>query len=130
MRYLEFFKRQFLLTHVSGIPIRIDYRWFFVLVFMTWLTAKVFSSYVGNDLHGVYSGVVCRRFYFSLQFCFTKSRTLLAAKMETIEVVEIVLHPFGGLARMRREPDTPRAEFRIALAGPAAVFCLPSVFLF
>ncbi len=47
-----------------------------------------------------------------------------AAKMENVEVVEIVLHPFGGLARMRHAPDTPRAEFRIAIAGPAASFLL------
>jgi CBS domain-containing protein len=44
-------------------------------------------------------------------------------------VLEIVLHPFGGLARFRREPDTPRAEFRIAIAGPAASFLLAVVFL-
>src|SRR5437899_10975091 len=35
---------------------------------------------------------------------------------------EIVLHPFGGLARLRTQPDSPRAEFRIAVAGPAASF--------
>ncbi len=33
MRYLEFFKRQMLLTHIGGIPIRIDYRWFLVFRF-------------------------------------------------------------------------------------------------
>jgi hypothetical protein len=33
-----------------------------------------------------------------------------------------VLHPFGGLARLRSEPQSPRAEFRIAVAGPASSF--------
>jgi len=41
---------------------------------------------------------------------------------EGIEIEEIVLHPFGGLARLRTQPDSPRAEFRIAVAGPAASF--------
>ncbi len=48
----------------------------------------------------------------------------VVARMENIQVVEIILHPFGGLTRLRREPDTPRAEFRIAIAGPVASFLL------
>ncbi|MEP6903981.1 MAG: site-2 protease family protein, partial [Actinomycetota bacterium] len=36
---------------------------------------------------------------------------------------------FGGLARFRREPDTPRAEFRIAIAGPAASFLIALFFV-
>ena len=47
------------------------------------------------------------------------------ARAEGIEIEEIVLHPFGGLARMKSEPENPRAEFRIAVAGPAASFLLP-----
>ena len=46
----------------------------------------------------------------------------LVARAEGIESDEIVLHPFGGLTRLRREPDNPRAEFRIAIAGPSASF--------
>jgi Zn-dependent protease len=46
----------------------------------------------------------------------------LVGRMEGIEIIEIVLHPFGGLARLRNEPETPGAEFRIAVAGPAASF--------
>jgi Zn-dependent protease len=46
------------------------------------------------------------------------------ARAEGIEIEEIVLHPFGGLARLRKEPESPRAEFRIAIAGPAASFVL------
>ena len=33
-----------------------------------------------------------------------------------------MLHPFGGLARLRSQPESPQAEFRIAVAGPAASF--------
>jgi Zn-dependent protease len=44
------------------------------------------------------------------------------ARLEGIEIEEIVLHPFGGLARMKRFPDNPKTEFRIAIAGPVANF--------
>ena len=43
-------------------------------------------------------------------------------RAEGIEIEEIVLHPFGGLARLHTQPQNPRAEFRIAVAGPAASF--------
>ena len=47
--------------------------------------------------------------------------------IEGIEIDEIVLHPFGGLARLRSEPENPRAEFRIAIAGPAASFLFAAI---
>jgi Zn-dependent protease/CBS domain-containing protein len=53
----------------------------------------------------------------------------LLARAEGIESDEIVLHPFGGLTRLRREPDNPRAEFRIAIAGPSASFMIGVVAL-
>jgi Zn-dependent protease len=43
-------------------------------------------------------------------------------RAEGIEIDEIVLHPFGGFTRLRREADNPRAELHIAIAGPAASF--------
>ncbi|MBC7930001.1 MAG: site-2 protease family protein, partial [Rubrivivax sp.] len=46
----------------------------------------------------------------------------LVGRSEGIETEEIVLHPFGGMARLSREPDNARAEFRIAVAGPASSF--------
>src|SRR4029434_6964955 len=46
----------------------------------------------------------------------------LMARAEGIDIDEIVLHPFGGLARLRNQPHSAGAEFRIAIAGPAASF--------
>ena len=123
MRYLEFFKRQMLLTHISGIPIRIDYRWFLVFVFIIWLMTQSFLVYVGDGLTAFILALFVTLLFF-VSVLLHELAHALAAKMEAVEVVEIVLHPFGGLARMRRAPDTPRAEFRIALAGPAASFLL------
>jgi Zn-dependent protease len=51
----------------------------------------------------------------------------LMGRAEGIEIEEIVLHPFGGLARLRNEPESPRAEFRIAVAGPAASFLFAAI---
>ena len=39
MNVIEFSKRQLLLAHVFDIPVRIDYRWFGVLILISTLTA-------------------------------------------------------------------------------------------
>ena len=128
MRYLEFLKRQFLLAHIHGIPVRIDYRWFFVLAFMTWLTANSITILIENIAAAFLLGFVVTLVFFA-SILFHELAHAVVARMEGVGVLEIVLHPFGGLARFNREPDTPRAEFRIAIAGPAASFLLGLFFL-
>jgi Zn-dependent protease/predicted transcriptional regulator len=128
MKFLQFFKRQLLVAHVSGIPVRVDYRWFFVLALMTWITAGGIHSLTDNLLASAVFGLLTTLVFFGSIFLHELAHAV-AARMEGIEVLEIRLHPFGGLARFRREPDTPRAEFRIAIAGPAASFLVAVLFL-
>lgn len=129
MRLLEFLKRQILVGHFSGIPVRIDLRWFFVFALMSWITAANLSSsrLIDNFLTSLLFGVLTTLVLFVSIFLHEYAHAW-AARWEGVEVVEIVLHPFGGLTRFRREPDTPRAEFRIAIAGPAASFLLALFF--
>lgn len=121
-----FFKKQISVARVYGIPVRIDYRWFFVFGLSVWLV-------VANLQHGTTAlapvgamsawilGTITTVALFLCIFGHELSHALVA-RMEGIETEEIVLHPFGGLARLRRQPDSPRAELRIAVAGPAASF--------
>ena len=67
MRYLEFFKRQMLLAHIGGIPVRIDYRWFFVLALMTWVTAGSIQTYIKTDS---LTAFILGSVYDAIVFCF------------------------------------------------------------
>lgn len=125
---LKIFKRQLLIAHVSGIPVRVDYRWFFVLALMTWITASGIQPLTESVLTSVIFGFVTTLVFFASIFVHELAHAIVA-RMESVQVVEIVLHPFGGLTRFRHAPDTPRAEFRIAVAGPGASFLLALVFL-
>lgn len=116
-----------MLTHVSGIPVRVDYRWFFIVALMSWITAISVNSLVGNYLTSFIFGLLTTLVFFVSIFLHEYAHAYMA-RIERVQVLEIVLHPFGGLARLRREPDTPRAEFRIAIAGPAASFLLAVLF--
>src|SRR5919202_1528508 len=125
--------RQVRVARVFGIPVRIDYRWFVVFALSAWLIAENFYRgfwYLEPTSVTVswIVGVVTTLLLFLSIFGHELSHALVG-KMEGIEIEEIILHPFGGLARLRREPDSPRAEFRIAVAGPAASF-LFAVFSF
>lgn len=129
MKILEFFKQQLLIGHIFGIPVRIDYRWFIVLAIVTWLAASnvqpnLIESYTARFVLGLVAALI----FFGSIFLHELAHAI-AARMESVEVREIVLHPFGGLARFKTAPPTPRAEFRIAIAGPAASFLIALVFL-
>jgi Zn-dependent protease len=128
MSFAETFKRQAVLAHVTGIPVRADYRWFIVVVLMSAITAASINPLVGNLAGSLVLGLVTTLLFFASIFLHEFAHAV-AAKLEHLEVVEIVLHPFGGLTRFRHPPETPRAEFRIAIAGPAASFILTLAFV-
>ena len=123
---LKFLRRQMSVARVYGIPVRIDYRWFMVFALVVWLVVTNIRHGSGTlPAHGMAAslvlGVVTTLALFLSVFGHELSHALMA-RMEGIETEEIVLHPFGGLARLRSLPETPGAEFRIAIAGPAASF--------
>jgi Zn-dependent protease len=122
-------RRRVLIGHVSGIPVRIDYRWFVVffvlaLIVASNIPASLVDLNIVRFLLGLATVVV---FFFSL-FLHELAHAVIARR-EGIGVLEIVLHPFGGVAQLQREPENPGSEFRIALAGPAASFLISLIFL-
>ncbi len=125
-----FFKRQIQVARVAGIPVRIDYRWFVVFGLSAWVIAASFEQGTSTTrrvqvdaLTAWIAGLATTIGLFLSVFGHELSHALVG-RAEGIESEEIVLHPFGGLTRLRREPDSPRAEFRIAIAGPAASFII------
>ena len=136
MSVSDFYKRQITVAHIFGIPVRFDYRWFIVFFLSVWLIAMNLSrggmwigSYKLLPVGGAAAwglAVVTTVGLFLSVLGHELSHALMG-RAEGIEIEEIVLHPFGGLARLRNEPESPRAEFRIAVAGPAASFLFAAV---
>jgi len=131
MNFDGFFKRQILVARVFGIPVRIDYRWFIVFAMSVVLIAANVRKHPlqlnrliippTGDFLAWTLGVVTTLGLFLSVFGHELSHALMG-RTEGIEIEEIVLHPFGGLARLKTQPQNPKAEFRIAVAGPAASF--------
>ena len=136
MSVVDIYKRQITVAHIFGIPVRFDYRWFIVFLLSVWLIAAnlarggMWVSQVQllpvSTTAAWFLGVVTTLGLFLSVLGHELSHALMG-RAEGIEIEEIVLHPFGGLARLRNEPDSPRAEFRIAIAGPAASFVFAAV---
>ena len=131
MNLLQLVKRQLTIARVYGIPVRIDYRWFAVVGLSVWLIAGNLQSHplqivnVRVPPHAPLTawllGLITTAGLFLSVFGHELAHALMA-RAEGIEIEEIVLHPFGGLARLKTDPQNPRAEFRIAFAGPASSF--------
>src|SRR5215216_4100481 len=136
MSVVDIYKRQITVAHIFGIPVRFDYRWFLVFLLSVWLIAAnlarggMWVSQVQlmpvSTTTAWILGVVTTLGLFLSVLGHELSHALMG-RSEGIEIEEIVLHPFGGLARLRNEPDSPRAEFRIAVAGPAASFLFAAI---
>ncbi|HKB65687.1 MAG TPA: site-2 protease family protein [Pyrinomonadaceae bacterium] len=131
MKLIGLIKRQLTIARVYDIPVRIDYRWFAVVILSVWLIASNLQNHaiqvvnVQVPPHAPITawllGLITTAGLFLSVFGHELAHALMA-KAEGIEIEEIVLHPFGGLARLKTDPQNPRAEFRIALAGPASSF--------
>jgi Zn-dependent protease len=136
VNFLEFYKRRITVAHIFGIPVRFDYRWFIVFFLSVWLIAVNLNRggmWVGQvkllpvSTAVAWSLAVITTLALFLSVLGHELSHALMARAEGIEIEEIVLHPFGGLARLRNEPESPQAEFRIAVAGPAASFLIAVV---
>jgi len=135
MNPLKFFRRQIQVARVSGIPVRIDYRWFVVFALSAWVIAESFeqgtikTQRVQLDTVTAWLAGLATTFGLFLSIFGHELSHALLARAEGITSTEIVLHPFGGLTRLSREPENPREEFRIAIAGPSASFLIGVVAL-
>ena len=136
MNVVDFYKRQITVAHIFGIPVRCDYRWFIVFILSVWLIAMNLSRggmWVGSykmEAIGIavaWGLALVTTLGLFLSVLGHELSHALMGRAEGIEIEEIVLHPFGGLARLRNEPQSPRAEFRIAVAGPAASFLFGAI---
>ena len=109
-----------------GIPIRVHPSWFLVLLFVTWALA---TGILPDALPGLSSprywgmGLVASLLLFLSVLLHELGHSYVAQRYR-IPIGQITLFLFGGVAHMRAEPPSPKAEFLIAIAGPAVSIAL------
>ena len=109
-----------------GIPIRVHASWFLVFLLLTWTLS---TGYLPEELPGLsparywaMGGVAALLLFLSV-LLHELGHSYVALRYR-IPIERITLFIFGGVAHMRKEAPTPRAEFLIAVAGPIVSFVL------
>jgi Zn-dependent protease len=118
-------RRNLQLARVFGIRIGVSYSWFLVLFFLIyWLAHYYFREVLGGSTSTDYTVAVAGALgYFASLVLHELGHALMARRLG-IPIAGIDLWFFGGLSQMRREPQSPGEEFKIAAAGPAVTLAL------
>lgn len=109
-----------------GIPIRIHASWFAVFLLATWTLS---TDYLPETLPGLspgrywVMGAVAAALLFLSVLLHELGHSYVALYYR-IPIEQITLFLFGGVAHMRQEAPSPKAEFLIAIAGPIVSFVI------
>jgi Zn-dependent protease len=118
------------LGRIWGIPIGLNFSWFliFALVLYSLSTGYFPTEYPQlSPLSHISMAAVTTLLFFGSVLLHELGHALIALR-NRIPVKAITLFVFGGVAQITREPKTPGAEFRIAIAGPLVSLGLAGIF--
>lgn len=118
------------LGQIWGIPIGLHLSWFLVFALITSSLAVGYFPVEYPELTPIaywFLGSITSILFFGSVLLHELGHSILAIRNE-IPVHSITLFIFGGVARIGREPRTPGAEFRIAIAGPLTSLTLAAAF--
>ena len=124
------FGESFILFRVLGFEIRANVTWLFLALLVTWSLAAGFFPMVYPDLAPSTYWVMALVGMFGLFFSllFHELAHSVVARSHGLPVHRITLFLFGGVAEMEAEPEQPRIEFWMAIAGPLASVVLGAAF--
>ncbi len=128
--------RAFFVGRMFGVDIGIDKSWIIIFALVTYSLAESFGI-EQEALPAAQQWAAEMRWAAALLTSFLFFASLLLHELGHsvtsnalgLPVKSITLFIFGGMARLSREPDRPRDEFLIAVAGPAVSFALFGIFL-
>ncbi|MGO9544297.1 MAG: site-2 protease family protein [Rhodomicrobium sp.] len=113
---------QIRLFSLLGFRVSIDISWFFLAFYLvftlsTWyfpskIAAQGLQDYLAMGLAGAAG--------FFLSIVLHELAHAVVARGFGLPIAGITLFIFGGVAELRQEPKTPRAEFWVAIVGPIA----------
>jgi Zn-dependent protease/CBS domain-containing protein len=118
------------IARVAGIPIRLHFSWFIVFALITWSLSTFYFPDAAPDLPAAsywVRGALAALLLFA-SIALHELGHSLVARRHGVAIESITLFIFGGVAQMKGEPPHPRAELRIALAGPLTSLVLAAAF--
>ena len=122
-------RSRFTLLTLRGIPIGVDWSWFFVLFLIIWLLSGYYRDILGSTQDSIepYLLAVASAFGFFASILLHELGHAIVGQRNQIGISSITLWMFGGIATLDSEPKSAGAEFRIAAAGPAVTLAITAV---
>ncbi len=123
------FGQRITLFRLFGFEVKIDLSWLIIATLIAWsLASAVFPTYFEGLSAATYwgMGVIGALGLFLCVIIHEFSHSLVARRFG-LPMRGITLFIFGGVAEMAEEPPSAKAEFVMAIAGPAASVVLSGV---
>ncbi len=116
---------------VFGINVEINFTWLIIFGLILWtVTADILPGAAPDastaELWSI--GIITTLLFFASLLLHELAHSLMANDLGA-EVSRITLFVFGGVSQMKNEPETPGAEFKIAIVGPLMSVALGGLFL-
>ncbi|HEC45498.1 MAG TPA: site-2 protease family protein [Epsilonproteobacteria bacterium] len=123
-------KRKMTLFKLLGFTVSVDASWGIILFLVVWsLSEGLFPGYFPDLSSQTYwmMGLLGALGLFVSIIIHEFSHSLIA-RIYGLEIKGITLFIFGGVAEMKDEPNSPKTEFFMAIAGPIASLLLSILF--
>ena len=124
------FGKRIPLFKLFGFTVNVDISWLILAVLITWSLAKgLFPHYFAGFSNSIYwwMGVAGAAGLF-ISIIFHEFCHSIVARQYGMQMNGITLFIFGGVAEMESDPQSPKAEFLMAAAGPVSSIFLGVVF--
>jgi len=124
-------RSKFTLFKVRGIPVGVDWSWFFVLFLVIWLLSGYYRDLLDrpDESSEPYVLAVISALAFFGSILLHELGHAIVALRNGIGITQITLWMFGGIAGLEKDPESAGTEFRIAAAGPAVTFLIAAACL-
>jgi Zn-dependent protease/CBS domain-containing protein len=111
---------------IAGVRVGLNVSVFVIMAILVFglATGRFPAAYPGRSTLAYITAAVVAAVLFFLSLLGHELAHATMARRHGIEVQGIVLWLFGGVAQLKGEPQTPRADFRIAVVGPLTSFAI------
>ena len=109
----------FRIARISGIDVRVDWSWLFILLLVTWSLSALFGQAHTGWAAGMRWGLAlgAALLFFASVLAHELAHSFVA-KARGIPVRNITLFLFGGVSNIQRDPSSAGVEFVMAAVGP------------
>ena len=122
--------RSFRIGKIFGIPLMLDFSWFFIFIFITLTLSTDFfpNSYEGwPESYYWIVGIATSLIFFASLIAHETAHSIVS-KRTGIPVISITLFLLGGVAQISRETSKPKNELIMSLAGPLCSAAIGGIF--